>query len=230
MAGLKNYQARTQLGQILVQKKLISQDQLARAMDQQASTGKRLGEILAEWNVITEQHIQSALRVQRNFRLAAAMATAVLAPLQTVGAMAAPAIPTMQRPAAETRTDRMVALTDEDMDSVSAQGFDATLLDWIFRNARSNGGKVPLGELVKLMAPVLSYLDSDMGMKGVVYDASKAHAAVNADGSVTLNVPSSIGELSFNNIRPRGSDGPSFGSITLSQIEFNNTTVTLRKH
>ncbi len=43
MAGLKDYQARTQLGQILVQKKLISQDQLARAMDQQASTGKRLG-------------------------------------------------------------------------------------------------------------------------------------------------------------------------------------------
>jgi hypothetical protein len=230
MAGLRNYQTKTQLGQILVRKKLISEDQLARAMDQQASTGKRLGEILAEWNVITEQHIQSALRVQRNFRLAAAMATAVLAPLQTVGALAAPAVPTIQRSATETRTDRMVALSEEDLDGVSAQGFDSSLLDWIFHNARSNGGKVPMGELVKLMAPVLGFLDSDMGMKGVVYDASKAHATVNADGSVTLNVPSSIGELSFNNIRPRGSDGPSFGSITLSRIEFNNTTITLTKH
>lgn len=230
MAGLKNYQARTQLGQILVQKKLISQDQLARAMDQQASTGKRLGEILAEWNVITEQHLQSALRVQRNFRLAAAIATAVLAPMHTVGAMAAPVVPTIQRPVAEQRLGGMVALDEEELGGVAAQGIDANLMEWISQSARNNGGKVPLRELVKLMAPVLGFLDSDMGMKGVVYDASKAHAAVNADGSVTLNVPSSIGELSFNNIRPRGSEGPSFGSITLSRIEFNNTTITLSKH
>ena len=230
MAGLKNYQARTQLGQILVQRKLISEDQLARAMDQQASTGKRLGEILAEWNVITEQHIQSALRVQRNFRLAAAMATAVLAPLQTVGAMAAPAVPTIQRPVTEQRSGGLVALDEEELSGVAAQGIDANLMEWISQSARNNGGKVTLRELVKLMAPVLGFLDSDMGMKDVVYDASKAHAAVNADGSVTLSVPSSIGELSFNNIRPKGSDGPSFGSITLSRIEFNNTTITLSKH
>lgn len=230
MAGLKNYQARTQLGQILVQRKLISEDQLARAMDQQASTGKRLGEILAEWNVITEQHIQSALRVQRNFRLAAAMATAVLAPLQTVGAMAAPAVPTIQRPVTEQRSGGLVALDEEELSGVAAQGIDANLMEWISQSARNNGGKVPLRELVKLMAPVLGFLDSDMGMKDVVYDASKAHAAVNADGSVTLSVPSSIGELSFNNIRPKGSDGPSFGSITLSRIEFNNTTITLSRH
>lgn len=230
MAGLKNYQARTQLGQILVRRKLISEDQLARAINQQASTGKRLGEILAEWNVITEQHIQSALRVQRNFRLAAAMATAVLAPLQTVGAMTAPAVPTIQRTVTEPRFCGMVALDEEALSGVSAQGIDTTLMEWISQSARNSGGKLPLRELVKLMAPVLGFLDSDMGMKNVVYDASKAHAAVNADGSVTLNVPSSIGELSFNNIRPRGSDGPSFGSITLSRIEFNNTTITLSKH
>lgn len=230
MAGLKNYQARTQLGQILVQRKLISEDQLARAINQQASTGKRLGEILAEWNVITEQHVQTALRVQRNFRLATALATAVLAPLQTVGAMAAPVVPTIQRPVTEQRSGGMVALDEEELSGVSAQGIDSTLTEWISQSARNSGGKLPLRELVKLMAPILGFLDSDMSMRDVVYDASKAHAAVNADGSVTLNVPSSIGELSFNNIRPRGSDGPSFGSITLSRVEFNNTTITLSKH
>lgn len=38
---------KSQLGQILVGKKLISEDQLARAIAEQDRTGQRLGEILA---------------------------------------------------------------------------------------------------------------------------------------------------------------------------------------
>lgn len=230
MSWLKNYQAKTQLGQILLKKRLISMEQLEKAIAHQASTGKRLGDILAEWNVITEQHIRGALRVQRNFRLAAAIATALLAPLQTYAATPVASTEVSQRHVADQHPSHMTLMTEEDLQDVSAQGLDHTLLEIISQNAKGNDGKVALSDLVKLMAPVLGFLDSDRSMKDVVYDASKASAIVNPDGSISLSLPSSIGELSFKNIRPRGSDGPSFGSITLSKIEFNNTTITLSRH
>ena len=230
MSWLKNYQAKTQLGQILLKKRLISQEQLASAIAHQASTGKRLGDILAEWNVISEQHILGALRAQRNFRLAAAIATALLSPLQTYAASPVASSEISQHHVPDARRSHLVPMTEEDLQGVSAQGIDNTLMEIISTNAKGNDGKVVLSDLVKLMVPVLGFLDSERSMKDVVYDASKASAIVNPDGSISLRLPSSIGELSFKNIRPRGSDGPSFGSITLSKIEFNNTTITLSKH
>lgn len=230
MYWLKNYQARTQLGQILVKKNLISAEQLAKAIDHQARTGKRLGDILAEWGVITQQHVTAALRTQRNFRLAAAMAAALLAPLQTHAVTPVASAYLAQRLTEQSKQSNLVPLTDEDLDGISAQGLDRTLLELISRHAKGNDGKVVLGDLAKLMVPVLGFLDADKSMKDVVYDAEKASAVVHPDGSITLRLPSSIGELTFNNIRPRGADGPSFGSVTLSRIEFNNSTITLYRH
>lgn len=211
MGWSKDYQAKTELGQILVRKRLISEDQLARAIDYQASTGKRLGDILAEWNVITEQHVNAALRVQRNFRLAATVATALMAPLQTFAVTPAPATQATQRHGIKNQYGSLAPLSEQD------------------RNPGSSG-KVATGDLAQLMAPMLKFLDADARMKDVVYDAGKSTAVVNADGSVSLRLPSSIGELSFHNIRPAGSDGPAFGSVTISKIELNATTVTLSRH
>ena len=53
MEWFSQNQQQSRLGQILVKKKLISDEQLKNAIARQASTGERLGDILTEWNVVT---------------------------------------------------------------------------------------------------------------------------------------------------------------------------------
>lgn len=224
-------QTQSRLGQILVKKKLISHEQLKKAIDRQASTGERLGDILTGWNVVTNQHIQAALRAQRNLRLAASLVTAMIAPLHAYASAPEPVIRSVQQDFAENPKKSMTAMTEDDLDGVSAQGLNNELLE-IVRNKDNdkNSGVEVLGKMAKLMNPLLAFLDADTSMKDVVYDPNKAAAVVNADGSITLSMPSSIGEISFKNIRPvaaGGVGGPSMGSITLRDIQFNNTKITL---
>ena len=52
------------LGDVLVQQKLLSQEQLEQALQQQRSTGKRLGRVLIDAGVITEEALAHALARQ----------------------------------------------------------------------------------------------------------------------------------------------------------------------
>lgn len=227
-------QQQSRLGQILVKKKLISNEQLKQAIARQASTGERLGDILTEWNAVTSQHIQTALRAQRNLRLAASLITAMMAPLQAYAATPEPVMQSIQHDSAENPKKTMTAMSEDDLDGVSAQGLNNELLEIVTKsNTEKGGGVEVLGKMAKLFNPLLAFLESDNSMKDVVYDPANAAAVVNPDGSITLSLPSSIGEISFKNIRPvaaGGVGGPSMGSITLRDIQFNNTKITLSHH
>jgi MSHA biogenesis protein MshE len=52
------------LGDVLVAQKVISQEQLQRALEQQKRVGRRLGRVLVEEGVLTEEHIADALARQ----------------------------------------------------------------------------------------------------------------------------------------------------------------------
>ncbi|MBK7006879.1 MAG: hypothetical protein IPH37_18550 [Burkholderiales bacterium] len=231
MEWFSQNQQQSRLGQILVKKKLISDEQLKNAIARQASTGERLGDILTEWNVVTNQHILAALRAQRNLRLAASLVTALMAPLQAYAATPEPVTQSTQQDTAEKPKKTMTAMTDADMDGISAQGLNNELLEVITKDHTGKGDGVEvLGKMAKLMNPLLAFLEADTSMKDVVYDPATAAAVVNPDGSITLSLPSSIGEISFKNIRPVAAGsigGPSMGSITLRDIQFNNTKITL---
>jgi MSHA biogenesis protein MshE len=54
------------LGDLLVQQKLISQDQLAFALEQQKRSGRKLGRVLVDNAFVTEEHISEALAKQLN--------------------------------------------------------------------------------------------------------------------------------------------------------------------
>ena len=71
-----------------------------------------------------------------------------------------------------------------------------------------------------------SLLSADASVRAVGYDADHAQAVVNKDGSITLRMPSTIGEISFRNIRVgNAASGPSFGSISLQNIDLRGTYV-----
>ncbi|KQW88617.1 hypothetical protein ASC94_24765 [Massilia sp. Root418] len=218
MAWFKQDHNKALLGQLLVKQKLISQEQLARAIEHQRATGQRLGDIFAEWNLVTQQHVQEALRRQRHLRMAAAVVAALLAPLESYAAAALPAV--------AATAPLMQPLTEEELGATSAQGLNEELVQHVKQQINSNGVEV-IGDLAKALNPVLGFLESDTSMKNVVYDPGKAAATIAKDGSLTLNLPTSIGEISFQNIRVRGSEGPSFGSISIKGIDLTGTVISL---
>ena len=154
-----------------------------------------------------------------------------MAPLQAYAATPEPVTQSTQQDTAEKPKKTMTAMTDADMDGISAQGLNNELLEVITKDHTGKGDGVEvLGKMAKLMNPLLAFLEADTSMKDVVYDPATAAAVVNPDGSITLSLPSSIGEISFKNIRPVAAGsigGPSMGSITLRDIQFNNTKITL---
>jgi len=258
MEWIKQSQHKSRLGQLLVDRNLISEQQLADAIDQQKKTGELLGEIVTKWNLISHQQIESLLRKQRNLRLTATIVTAMLAPLQAYAATAAAATPvapitqqSSQQNGSSSQRGSLRPLTEEELSSVSAQGLlSDNLNDWLKLNTQfsysspMNGidsgllnltskqttGLQVLGDLATLLNPILMFLNADTTIRDVVYDHANAAATVNKDGSINLNLPSSIGEISFENIRVEGTSGASFGSVDIRNINLTGTTVTLKMH
>jgi hypothetical protein len=243
---------KSQLGQILLGKKLISEAQLDAAIREQGRSGRRLGEILADMKLITEAQVRGAIRRQRNLRMAAALATALLGPLHAYAAVtAAPAAAVSTRALGE-RSLR--ALSDEELGEIVAQGRpDEALGDALRDQARQaelrlaalgsvaaagassnlqhalpDGGVRVLGELAQVFNPLMLMLSADTTVRGVTYDAANSHAMVNKDGSVTLRMPSTIGEISFRNIRVGSGPGPSFGSVEIRDIDLRGTTISVK--
>ncbi len=217
-------------GQLLVKHKLVTEEQLHRAIEHQRQTGQRLGEIFAEWNLVTHQHVQDILRKQRRVRMAAALLGAIFAPLEAYAAEAMATAPAaISAPAAILpREGSFAALAERELDAVSAQGLDDELVHQVREQLKQNGVEVS-GDLAKLVNPVLGVLDADVSVHNVVYAANRATSTVNPDGSLSLNLPTTIGEINFNNIRVHGSaaGGPSFGSISMRGIDLTGTVITL---
>ena len=213
------------LGQLLVKQQLITEQQLAEAIAHQKQSGKRLGEILAGANLLTQEHIQRALKKQRELRLIAAFATAMFAPLEALAAAPAPPVEPMAHATAPHTTIR--AMSDDDLDGVSAAGLPEVIRD-LYAARSKDSGLDSLRTLAGIVNPVLNFLDADVTIKGVAYDATHAQPMVNPDGSIRLSMPSTIEEISLDHIRVKGDKtGASFGSISLKNIDLTGTTITL---
>jgi hypothetical protein len=252
MDWLSQNKQKSQLGQILVGKKLISEDQLQQAIAEQGRTGQKLGEILAAMKLITESQVRGAIRRQRNLRMAAAVATALLGPLQAYAAVvAAPAAVVASR--ALTNERGMRELSDEELGEVAAQGRDDDALREhaqqaalrlaalsaqgaqglaanVLPRGQAGEGMQVLGDIAKVFNPLAMLLGADVTMRDVAYDPANSKAVLNKDGSITLRLPSTIGEIRFDNIRVgKATSGPSFGSISLHDIDLRGTTITVKK-
>lgn len=246
---------RSRLGQILIEKKLISQEQLDAAIRAQEQSGRRLGEILADMKLITQAQVRGAVRRQRSLRMAAALATALLGPLHAYAAVAAaPAAALSTRVSGESGREfgrGMRTLSDEELGEVTAQGRnDDALRDQArqaelrlialaaqggqqglqaaVQHALPNDGVRVLGELAAVFNPLALLLSADTTVRDVSYDPANSHATVNKDGSITLRLPSTIGEISFRNIRVGSHPGPTFGSIEIHDIDLRGTTISVK--
>ena len=247
---------RSRLGQILIEKKLISQEQLDAAIRAQEQSGRRLGEILADMKLITQAQVRGAVRRQRSLRMAAALATALLGPLHAYAAVAAAPAAGVARSVGEREGERefgrgLRALSDAELGEVTAQGRnDDALRDQArqaelrlialgaqggqqglqaaVQHALPNDGVRVLGELAAVFNPLALMLSADTTVRDVSYDPANSQATVSRDGSVTLRLPSTIGEISFRNIRVGSHPGPTFGSIEIHDIDLRGTTISVK--
>ncbi|HJV87662.1 MAG TPA: hypothetical protein VJ698_19490 [Noviherbaspirillum sp.] len=233
MGWLQQSREKSLFGQLLLKHDLVSEEQLARAIEQQRRTGQRLGDILAEWNLVTQRHVQEVLRKQRNLRLAATIAAMLMGPLRAYATDPLPAQVTVsaQAPDLHARDEAphgLRAMTEEDLDRVSAQGLTDDLLNRATKRQNGDSGLRVLGDVATMFNPLLGFLEADTTIKDVVYDPANAAVSVSKDGAIVLRLPSTIGEISFDNIRIRGTSGASFGSIHIHDIDLTGTTVVLR--
>jgi hypothetical protein len=219
-------QQNSRLGQILVNKGLITPQQLDAAIKMQLTSRMRLGEVLIAQGLLTQKQLTKALKKQSNLRLAATLVAALMSPFQ----MASADIQRMQPPTSISRQETprgLRPLSDLEMSRVSAQGLDE-VLQGLFLQAESGDGLGAVKQLAKLVMPVLDSLDAETSMQDVAYDTNRMTSVVNPDGSVNLHLPSSIGELRFENIRVAGSpQDQSFGSLTLNNIDLSQASLKI---
>ena len=220
---------KSRLGQLLIDKGLVTAAQLDSAIKLQLTSSKRLGEIFIEQGVLTERQLSKALKKQNSLRLTATLVAALLSPFQMASAdMQRQTPPSMISQQLAPRG--MQALSDAEMSSVSAQGLN-DVLQGIFAKAGSDDGVGTVGQLAKLVLPVLNSLEAETSMNDVQYDTSKMTSIINADGSINVRLPSSIGELRFDNIRVAGANpGQSFGSVVMQDIDLSQASLRISLH
>lgn len=212
----------SRLGQILVSKGLISAAQLDQAIQLQLRNGLRLGETLIAQGWASERQVKRALKKQNNLRLAATLVAALLGPFQLASAdiqRQAPAI-------SQSHQQRgLKPLSDSEMSDINAQGFDETLQS-LFVSAEAGDGVGTMKQLARLVLPVVDSLQAETSMKDVVYDTEHMASSLNPDGSISLRLPSSIGEMRFDNIRVAGApQSQSMGSLSLQDIDLSQASL-----
>lgn len=204
---------KSRLGTLLLHKGIITRQQLDDALTEQANSQMRLGEVLIAQGSLTELELKRALKKQSKYRLIAAVSTAILAPLQPFSAAAAgqdDLQPIAEQHLGEhAQGSSLTPLSDTDLSNTVAQGISentASLKDL-------TGGFLPLDE----------FIDADIEVKGVTYGEKPAQA-INPDGSMNVQVPTKIEQVSFRNIKLQGDNGPVFGDVVISNIEISSQT------
>lgn len=218
-------QQNSRLGQILVCKGLITSRQLEQAIQLQLTNGLRLGETLIQQGWISERQLGRALKKQNNVRLAATLLAALLSPFQLASADVQ-----RQAPTSITRHEApqgLRPLSDHEMSNINAQGFDDTLQSLLV-SAESGDGVGTVKQLARLVLPVVDSLDAETSMRDVQYDTLHASSTLNADGSINVRLPSSIGEVRFDNIRVAGAPkSQSMGSLSLQNIDLSQASLKI---
>lgn len=231
-------QQKSRLGLLLVNKGLISRDQLDEALRLQNKTGMRLGEVLIDQGWISEKQLNKSLKNQTRYRYAAAIAAMLLGPIQPFMASASMdkdpiSASQMVESSPSERIKGLQALSDDDLGDVTAQGAMQNynkLLDIVSGSVDINA---PDGEEIKtltgLLSPVSELLDADVEISDVTY-AEGPKTVVNADGSIGLQLPTHIGEIAFKNVRVKGATGGHMGDLHIRDIDLSAVSATIRVH
>jgi len=230
MQKRQEIQQRSRLGTLLIHKGMITRQQLDEALTLQAQSGMRLGEVLVNNGWLTERQLSKALKKQSRYRLIAAISAVLLGPIQPFMANANAAVDDNTAIAEQQITERsgMQMMSDSAMSDITAQGAMTNyerLLDIVNTDLGSDDDAAitTLETLASSLIPGTNLLDADMEVSGVQYEAGP-RTTINADGSLQVQMPTSIKQIAFRTVRVAGSEGQHMGDVIIRDISFGAGT------
>ncbi|WP_332855239.1 hypothetical protein [Duganella sp. S19_KUP01_CR8] len=78
-----------------------------------------------------------------------------------------------------------------------------------------------------VLFPLLGALNADVTARDVAYGPNGNVPRMNADGSINLALPATIGELDLQNIRTGVNDNSNFGSVQIRGIDLSRTVISV---
>ncbi|TNC92975.1 MAG: hypothetical protein CSH36_01750 [Thalassolituus sp.] len=236
MSKQQEIQQKSRLGTLLLHKGLINRRQLDEALKLQASSKLMLGEVMIQQGWLTERQLKQVLKNQSRYRLVAAVGAVLLGPLQPFMATANASIEQTQM-ASQAELEKRVgmkSLDEMDMGDITAQGLQdnvAYLTDVINGDASDeNATESATMAMFESVLPGLNLL-TDYEISGVEYYEDGPVTTLNADGSLSVQVPKRIAEIAFRDINVRGSNGPAMGDLIIKDLRMTpESSITLRLH
>jgi len=109
---------------------------------------------------------------------------------------------------------------------VRSASFKMPLLRNLFPSLNAGGGS---SDAQGLLFPLFGILTADVSTKDVSFGSNPTSLRLNPDGSYTVPLPQTIGELDVQNIRINSPDSNnnSFGSVQMRGIDLNRTVITI---
>jgi hypothetical protein len=196
-------------GELLLRNHLVTEDQLARAIEQQHATGQRLGEIFAEWHLLSQQKVQEMLRKQRHLRMAAALVAAIVAPLEAH--------------AADTAAPAAISASAVDDARLSGITGGSTRSGAAPDGAARDAAGLAIGDLAQRLDPVLDAIERDFTPERPLSPTGPATSAALPDGTLSLTLPLTAGSLNVRNVRVEGSN------TTMQSIDLRTTVIYVDK-
>ena len=236
MQKRQEVQQKSRLGLLLIEKGLINRRQLDEALGLQSETNLRLGEVMVRQGWLTHRQLQRALKKQSRYRLIAAISAMLLGPLQPFMGSAHASVEQAPVVSQEELGQRigMKAMDEESMGEVTAQGLqngDYDKLVGIINGTVSDqdAGETSVVAAFESLLPGLNLL-TDYEISDVEYhDPNGPRTTLNADGSLSVQVPKRIGQIAFRNLNVLGAEGPAMGDLFINDIRLTEgSSITLR--
>lgn len=155
----KHQQVKTRLGDLLVERGLITQDQLLEAMQEQQTSHLQLGEILVSKGWVSKRHVRKTLRVQSKLRNVILTSILSFSPVVMVGCgggggasggqnQSGSSAPAAEQQATQSDIESQVQNAPETSLPTIAADNDSTIhLSWDYPVERMDGSDLELYEI-----------------------------------------------------------------------------------
>lgn len=142
-----NQRQKTRLGDLLVERGLISEEQLLLAIQEQRASGLQLGEILVNRGWISKRHIRKTLRVQSKIRNAILTSILSFSPMLLVGCGGSQS----QVESSETIAEQSIANSQGQQNgsdsAINADDGSTIHLSWDYPLERTDGSELEVFEI-----------------------------------------------------------------------------------
>ena len=131
--------------------------------------------------------------------------------------------------ASATQPPPLHPMGDAELRAVSARGLYDRYFDQSSKYLVDRQAIEVLGTLATVLNPFTSLLDAGFSLKNAVFNPINPFVILGEDGAGLIRLPTTIGEIALREVRIRGTNGTSFGDVTIRNINLGGTTIRVTR-